>query len=55
MSQHAARFMADQISKRDGVVTELIDISQVPMPVDDAGDGIKDQLFRKRWRWRTRW
>jgi NAD(P)H-dependent FMN reductase len=45
MSEHAARFMLSQISKREGIDTELIDISKVPMPVDDAGDGIKDSEF----------
>jgi NAD(P)H-dependent FMN reductase len=45
MSEHAARFMLGQISQREGIDTELIDISKLPMPVDDAGDGIKDSEF----------
>jgi NAD(P)H-dependent FMN reductase len=45
MSAHAARFMAAEIAKREGIVTELIDISELPMPVNDAGDGIKDPAF----------
>ena len=45
MSAHAARFMVGQIEKRAGIITELIDISKLPMPVDDAGDGIKDPAF----------
>ncbi|MGE5819038.1 MAG: NADPH-dependent FMN reductase [Deltaproteobacteria bacterium] len=46
MSAHAARFMVEQIEKRnDGIKTELIDISKLPMPVDDAGEGIKDAAF----------
>jgi NAD(P)H-dependent FMN reductase len=45
MSEHAARFMLSQISQREGIDTELIDISKLPMPVDDAGDGIKDSEF----------
>src|SRR6201987_2684125 len=48
MSEHAARFMVGQIEKRDGVQTELIDISKLPMPVDDAGDGIKDTAFSEK-------
>src|SRR2546428_10352383 len=48
MSEHAARFMAEQIEKRAGAVTELIDISRLPMPVDDAGDGIKDMAFAEK-------
>ena len=45
MSGHAARFMVDQIAKREGIATELIDISKLPLPIDDAGDGIKDPEF----------
>ena len=48
MSSHAARFMAQQIEKRQGVITELIDISTLPMPVDDAGDGIKNPAFAEK-------
>ena len=48
MSAHAARFMVGQIEGRAGVTTELIDISKLPMPIDDAGEGIKDpDVFRK--------
>jgi NAD(P)H-dependent FMN reductase len=45
LSEHAARFMVGQIEKRNQVKTELIDISKLPMPVDDAGNGIKDPAF----------
>ena len=45
MSAHAARFVAEELRKRDGVVTELIDIAQLPLPVGDAGEGIKDPGF----------
>src|SRR4030095_7460371 len=48
MSAHAARFMVGQIKGRDGVTTELIDISELPMPIDDAGDGIKDPAFSEK-------
>jgi len=48
MSAHAARFMVDQIEKRREVATELIDISKLPMPIDDAGDGIKDAGFSEK-------
>jgi NAD(P)H-dependent FMN reductase len=48
MSEHAARFMVGQIETRDGVQTELIDISKLPMPVDDAGDGIKYTAFSEK-------
>jgi NAD(P)H-dependent FMN reductase len=48
MSAHAARFMAQQIEKRREIATELIDISKLPMPIDDAGDGIKDSAFSEK-------
>src|SRR5919108_522380 len=48
MSEHAARFMVGQIEKRSGVTTDLIDIGKLPLPVDDAGDGIKDAKFSEK-------
>jgi NAD(P)H-dependent FMN reductase len=48
MSAHAARFMLEQIEKRDSIKTELIDISELPMPVDDAGEAIKDPRFSEK-------
>ncbi|HEX7229784.1 MAG TPA: NAD(P)H-dependent oxidoreductase [Candidatus Binatia bacterium] len=48
MSEHAARFMVGQIEKRNGVKTELIDICKLPMPLDDAGEGIKDPGFSEK-------
>ena len=44
-SAHAATFLVEQIKKRQGVVTELIDLAQLPMPVNDAGEAIKDLGF----------
>jgi NAD(P)H-dependent FMN reductase len=40
--------MVGQIEKRDGIKTELIDLSKLPMPVDDAGEAIKDPLFSEK-------
>ena len=48
MSAHAARFIVGQIEKRNGLTTELIDICEVPMPIDDAGEGIKDPAFAQK-------
>ena len=45
MSAHVARFVAGEIAKHRGVETELIDIAQLPLPVDDAGGGVKDDGF----------
>ena len=49
MSAHAARFMVEQIQKRPLISsTDLIDLSDLPMPIDDAGEEIKDSAFQKR-------
>ncbi|MCI0628818.1 MAG: NAD(P)H-dependent oxidoreductase [Acidobacteria bacterium] len=48
MSLHAARLMESEIAKRPGVETELIDIGRMPLPVDDAGEGIKDPEFSEK-------
>ena len=45
MSAYVARFVAGEIAKHEGVETELIDIAQLPMPVDDAGGGVKEAGF----------
>jgi len=45
MSAHAARFMVNQLAKREGITTELIDIAKLPLPIDDAGEGIRDAEF----------
>jgi NAD(P)H-dependent FMN reductase len=48
MSAHAARLMAEEVAKRPGVETELIDIARLPLPVDDAGETIKDAAFSEK-------
>ena len=48
MSAAAAALLVAEIGKRPGVTTELIDISTVPMPVDDAGEAIRDPGFSER-------
>jgi NAD(P)H-dependent FMN reductase len=48
VSVHAARFMVEQIERRQGVATELIDLSELPMPIDDAGEQIKDATFANK-------
>ena len=48
MSAHAAGFVTGELRKRKGVVTELIDILKIPMPVDDAGEAIKDPGFSEK-------
>jgi NAD(P)H-dependent FMN reductase len=48
MSAHAARLMAEEVAKRPGVETELIDIARLPLPVEDAGEAIKDAAFSEK-------
>jgi len=48
MSEHAAELMRAEIAKRPGVVTELIDVAELPIPVDDAGESVKDPDFSEK-------
>ena len=45
MSAHAAHFVHGQLQKRDGVGTQLIDIADMNLRIDDAGEGVKDPAF----------
>ena len=45
MSLHAARLVTREIAKRPAVETELIDITQIPLPTNDAGEAIKDSSY----------
>jgi NAD(P)H-dependent FMN reductase len=45
MSAHAARVMHEEVAKRQGVETELIDIAKLPLPTDDDGQATKDPNF----------
>src|SRR5258708_2854322 len=45
MSVHAARLLTEELSKRNAVETELIDIATLPLRTDDAGEAIKDPGF----------
>lgn len=47
-SENAARFMLGEVSKRDGVETELIDIRALGLAMDDEGESIKDARFSER-------
>ena len=42
-SAQVARFLLEQVREREGVVTELIDITKLSFPIDDAGQAIKDK------------
>jgi NAD(P)H-dependent FMN reductase len=46
-SEYAARFVIDRIGQRPAIETELIDIRKMSLPVDDAGEALKDPGFSK--------
>ena len=45
MSRHAARFVCQELRKREGVCTELIDIADLDHRLDDSGQGTGDPRF----------
>src|SRR5205823_5892163 len=45
LSEPAANFVFDEVSKRGDIQTELIDIRKIPLAVDDAGEALKDSQF----------
>jgi NAD(P)H-dependent FMN reductase len=44
-SESVARFVFEELSKHAGVETELIDIRDIKLPTEDAGEAIKDSKF----------
>ena len=44
-SENVAKFVFGEVQKRAGVETELIDIRELALPTDDAGEQIKDAKF----------
>ncbi len=47
-SLHPAALMRDEIAKRPGVTTDLIDVAELGLPVDDAGEQIKNPGFSEQ-------
>lgn len=45
MSEHVANFIVREVTKWEGVETELIDVRKIPLPLDNAGEDIKIQHF----------
>jgi NAD(P)H-dependent FMN reductase len=45
MSEHVARLVFEELGKRRGVETELVDIGGLGFPADDEGASIKDAKF----------
>jgi NAD(P)H-dependent FMN reductase len=48
MSLNVARLMTDELTKRTGIETELIDIAQINPATNDAGQAIKDPDFARK-------
>ena len=44
-SENVARFVLGEVSKREGVETELIDIRDLKSAADDEGESVKDAEF----------
>ena len=44
-SENAARFVFEETKRRAGVETEFVDICNIPMRLDDAGEQMKDPAF----------
>ena len=47
MSAHAARWITGHIKNRPGIETRLLDVSEMNLPADDAGESIKDRPTSK--------
>ena len=45
LTEPAAKFVFDEVSKRSDIETELIDIRKIPIRMDDAGEALKDSEF----------
>ena len=44
-SENVARFLLEEVARREGVETSLIDIREIPLTTRDAGEAIKDSEF----------
>src|SRR5881628_1209046 len=44
-SVHAAKLLADLLNRRAGVCSGVVDIPSLPLPVDDAGEAIKQAAY----------
>ena len=47
-SESVARFVLDEVSKREGVETELIDIRELKLSMEDEGEAVKDTRFSEQ-------
>ncbi len=44
-SVHAAKLLAQLLNRRAGVCSAVVDIASLPLPVDDAGEAIKQAAY----------
>src|SRR5450755_26325 len=47
-SEHVANFVLSEMKKRPEIETELIDVRQLKMRLDDAGEDMEDAEFAKK-------
>ena len=47
-SEHVANFLLSEMKKRPEIETELIDVRQLKMTLQDAGEEMKDEEFAKK-------
>src|SRR5216110_3766503 len=45
LTEPAANFVFGEVSKRNDIETQLIDIRKIPVAMDDAGEALKDSQF----------
>src|SRR5213080_3714016 len=45
LTEPAANFVFGEVSKRNDIETQLIDIKKIPVAMDDAGEALKDSQF----------
>ena len=45
-SEHVAKFIVEQVALRDRLETELIDIRNIAIVNDDAGEPLKDTVLK---------
>lgn len=48
MSEHVANFVFGEVKKHEGIETELIDIRNLPISIEDAGEQIKMPEFSEQ-------
>lgn len=45
LSEPIAKLMTEELRKRPGLETDLIDIAAMPLPINDAGQAIRDAAY----------